>query len=145
MQFTQPKRPSTPKHLRNRQTRRMFASWKGNDATTKKTDNMKKLILLLAVVLGLSATTMADNIEGVAKAKVELSYNGFNFLQVAYANSENASVRVKLYSSNFDLLHSSSLKDSKIFNITQLEAGNYIVKVEKDGVDIYTEVIRKVK
>ena len=108
---------------------------------------MKKLILFLAIFVGVSVVAKADNVTPSSAAKVEISHNAFNYMQVKLSNVDTKGAVVKIYSSDFELLSSTRLGEdgSRMFNIAQLMPGNYIVKVEKDGTDIHTEVVHKVK
>ena len=95
----------------------------------------------------LAISAMADNVTPSKASNFEIAYNGYNYLKVNALDLQGSVAKVKIYTSNFDLLHTErlSVEGAKLFDVSQLDAGSYIVRIEKDGVDVYTEVIRKIK
>lgn len=108
---------------------------------------MKKLAILFAVI-GLSLNVaIAENVKPVAKTNVKVKHNSFNLMKVAVKKVESETVKVKIYSSSLELLHTENMrkKDVKYFDISKLTAGFYLIKVEADGEMVYTEAIEKIK
>jgi hypothetical protein len=89
----------------------------------------------------------ADNVIPVSRPKVDLSYNGYNFLELSVANCDSDVVRVMIYSCDFALQTSVRIPNgnSTILNIGNLAVGHYLIKVQKNGADIFTDAIRKLK
>lgn len=115
--------------------------------TATKKITMKKLAILFAVI-GLSLNVaIAENVKPVAKTNVKVKHNSFNLMKVAVKKVESETVKVKIYSSSLELLHTENMrkKDVKYFDISKLNAGFYLIKVEADGEMVYTEAIEKIK
>lgn len=108
---------------------------------------MKNIAILFAALLLSFQVAQADNVKPASAAKVSLEHNGFNFVNVSIDKSDEESARIKFYSSDFTLLHSELVRkeDLKRFDISRLDPGTYIVKVEVAGETVYTTTIRKVK
>ena len=107
---------------------------------------MRKIAVALALILGLGLSAMAD-VKPSNKAEVKVASNGFNMIQVQVPDADQDAARVKVYDADFALLHSERISSTepKYFDISNLRPGTYIVKVERNGEVIYTEVVNKVR
>ena len=108
---------------------------------------MRKVALLVALVLGLGISTMASDVKPSAKTEVQIAHNGYNLMEVKVASADQSVARVKVYDADFNLIHSEKIDtaEPKYFDISKLEAGQYLIKVEQSGLIIHTEVVSKLK
>ncbi|MEN9443122.1 MAG: hypothetical protein RIS47_12 [Bacteroidota bacterium] len=106
---------------------------------------MKKFAILFALVLGFAVSTMADNVTPAKKSEVTVTNLSTNLVQVSVEKTAADKCKVKFYSPDFEIIHTEMLKDasSKIFDVTSLPVGNYIVKVELNGEEVYATVLKK--
>lgn len=109
---------------------------------------MKNFAITLAAFVLSFQVALADNVAPASSAKVNLVHNSFNYVNLKTSLAEGQVARVKFYTDDFALLHTEVLRGteaSKTFDISALEAGHYLVKVEIDGQTVYTSTINKVK
>ena len=108
---------------------------------------MKKAIILLVIVFLAMNVTIATDLKPMITTKVEMQYNGKNLLGVSVNKLENDLARIEIYSSDFELIHSQPVKkdEVKLFDVSKLPAGQYIVKVKIENQTVYSQVFRKTK
>ncbi len=108
-----------------------------------------KSFFVFVLFFGMTLTaSFANDIKPTKKCDVTVRHNGFNYLEVSLDKDADDVVRVTIFSNDFALVHRSKAfkaKSSRTFNIAQLEKGYYIVKVEVNGVYVYTEAIEVLK
>lgn len=108
---------------------------------------MKKLAIIFAVIALSFNVALADNVKPAAKNTATIAHNGFNRLVVEVMKQEKQSATVLIYDVDFSLLHTTRMKKKEVvrYDVSQLKAGHYIVKVEVDGEIVSTETFEKTK
>ena len=108
---------------------------------------MRKLAIVFALVLGLGLAAKADDVAPASKPEVHLAHNGYNLIEVQIPDAQLAGAEVKLYNIHFSLLHRELISSDAVkrFDISTLSPGLYIIKVERNGQVLYTQVVKKVR
>ena len=108
---------------------------------------MKRLAILFAVIGLAFNVAVAENVKPVAKANVKVEHNGFNLIKIDVEKKGEGKVNVEIYDSGLTLLHTERMRktNSTVFDISKLNAGDYILKVTADKEMVYTQTIKKIK
>ncbi len=108
---------------------------------------MKKLAILFAIISLALNVAVAENVKPAVKANVKVEHNGYNLVTVEVGEVESETVRVKIYDKTFGLLHSEVVREESSigFDISELNAGQYFLKVTAKGETVYAEAIEKIK
>jgi predicted aspartyl protease len=90
---------------------------------------------------------MAENVKPFNVNNVVLSFNSAKNLVVTVNNAHTDKVSVGIYNSSFQLVQTETLNaDGTVaVDLSKLESGHYIVKVERNGVVLHTEVVKNIR